>query len=110
MHGTILTLLKRYVQTQYDHSTWMELMALSDLNQVEFDYKAVCPDEHTYALGGHVADRRVARKGWRILGARYHVHVSETVAARVENARYAGVHRKFVARTRSQPPRWSTSG
>ena len=110
MNSNILTLLKRYVQTQYDHNTWVELMALSGLNQVEFDHKMVCPDEHTYALVGHVAGRRVAQKVWRVLGARYHVQVSEAVAARVENARYAGAHRKFAARARSQPPRWSTSG
>ncbi|MET4073345.1 hypothetical protein ABIB44_000576 [Hymenobacter sp. UYCo722] len=36
MHGTILTLLKRYVQTQYDHSTWVKLMELSGLDKVEF--------------------------------------------------------------------------
>lgn len=55
MHGTILTLLKRYVQTQYDHSTWVKLMELSGLDQVEFNHKTVYPDEHMYALVGHAA-------------------------------------------------------
>jgi hypothetical protein len=55
MHGTILTLLKRYVQTQYDHSTWVKLMALSGLENVVFDHKSVYPDEHIYALVGHAA-------------------------------------------------------
>jgi hypothetical protein len=56
MHGTILTLLKRYVQTQYDHSTWVRLMELSGLEQVEFNHKTVYPDEHIYALVGHAAE------------------------------------------------------
>ncbi|MDO7852431.1 heme NO-binding domain-containing protein [Hymenobacter convexus] len=56
MHGTILTLLKRYVQTQYDHSTWVKLMELSGLEHVEFDHKTVYPDEHIYALVGHAAE------------------------------------------------------
>lgn len=56
MHGTILTLLKRYVQTQYDHSTWIKLMELSGLEKVEFDHKTVYPDEHIYALIGHAAE------------------------------------------------------
>jgi hypothetical protein len=56
MHGTILTLLKRYVQTQYDHSTWVKLMELSGLDKVEFNHKTVYPDEHIYALVGHAAE------------------------------------------------------
>ena len=56
MHGTILTLLKRYVQTQYDHSTWVKLIELSGLDKVTFDHKTVYPDEHMYALVGHAAD------------------------------------------------------
>jgi hypothetical protein len=56
MHGTILTLLKRYVQTQYDHSTWVKLMELSGLDKIEFDHKTVYPDEHIYALVGHAAE------------------------------------------------------
>ena len=56
MHGTILTLLKRYVQTQYDHSTWVKLMELSGLERVEFNHKTVYPDEHIYALVGHAAE------------------------------------------------------
>ncbi|UOQ95817.1 heme NO-binding domain-containing protein [Hymenobacter sp. 5317J-9] len=56
MHGTILTLLKRYVQTQYDHSTWVKLMELSGLEHVEFDHKTAYPDEHLYALVGHAAE------------------------------------------------------
>ena len=56
MHGTILTLLKRYVQTQYDHSTWVKLLELSGLDNVEFDHKTVYPDEHLYALIGQAAE------------------------------------------------------
>ena len=56
MHGTILTLLKRCLQTQYDHSTWVKLMELSGLDKVEFDHKTVYPDEHIYALAGHAAE------------------------------------------------------
>ncbi|MBD2721026.1 heme NO-binding domain-containing protein [Hymenobacter armeniacus] len=56
MHGTILTLLKRYVQTQYDHSTWVKLMELSGLEHLEFDHKTAYPDEHLYALVGHAAE------------------------------------------------------
>ena len=56
MHGSILTLLKRYVQTQYDHSTWVKLMEQSGLANVEFDHKKVYPDEHIYALVGQAAE------------------------------------------------------
>ncbi|MGY2132928.1 heme NO-binding domain-containing protein [Hymenobacter sp. HD11105] len=56
MHGTVIMLLKRYVQTQYDHSTWLKLMELSGLENVEFDHKTVYPDEHIYALVGQAAE------------------------------------------------------
>lgn len=56
MHGTVLLLLKRYVQTQYDHSTWLKLMELSGLGNIEFDHKTVYPDEHVYALVGRAAE------------------------------------------------------
>ncbi|MBC6607596.1 heme NO-binding domain-containing protein [Hymenobacter sp. BT188] len=56
MHGTVLILLKRYVQTQYDHSTWLKLMELSGLENVEFDHKTVYPDENIYALVGQAAE------------------------------------------------------
>jgi hypothetical protein len=56
MHGTILTLLKRYVQTQYDHSTWVKLIELAGLEQIEFNHKTVYPDEHIYTLVGHAAE------------------------------------------------------
>ncbi|RZK87892.1 MAG: hypothetical protein EOO62_38480, partial [Hymenobacter sp.] len=50
MHGTIFTLLKRYVQTQYDHSTWVKLVELSGLDSGDFSHKEVYPDEHLYTL------------------------------------------------------------
>ena len=56
MHGTILTLLKRYVQTQYDHSTWVKLVELSGLESGDFNHKEVYPDEHIYALVGRAAE------------------------------------------------------
>ncbi|RZK28200.1 MAG: hypothetical protein EOO57_21450 [Hymenobacter sp.] len=56
MHGTILTLLKRYVQTQYDHSTWVKLVELSGLDSGDFSHKEVYPDEHVYALVGQAAE------------------------------------------------------
>ncbi|WP_426062121.1 heme NO-binding domain-containing protein [Hymenobacter sp. B1770] len=56
MHGSIITLLKRYVQTQYDHSTWVKLVELSGLDKIEFDHKTVYPDEHVYALVGRAAE------------------------------------------------------
>ena len=55
MHGSIFTLLKRYVQTQYDHSTWVKLVELSGLDDIEFNHKTVYPDEHIYTLVGHAA-------------------------------------------------------
>ncbi|GAA4387779.1 heme NO-binding domain-containing protein [Hymenobacter koreensis] len=55
MHGTIFTLLKRYVQTQYDHSTWVKLLEVSGLESGDFDHKQVYPDEHMYALVGGAA-------------------------------------------------------
>ncbi|MVN75417.1 hypothetical protein GO988_03675 [Hymenobacter sp. HMF4947] len=56
MHGTILTLLKRYVQTQYDHSTWVKLVELAGLEEGNFSHKEVYPDEHLYALIGRAAE------------------------------------------------------
>ncbi|WP_426492307.1 heme NO-binding domain-containing protein [Hymenobacter sp. 102] len=55
MHGTIFTLLKRYVQTQYDHSTWVRLLEVSELTAADFDHKNVYPDEHMYRLVGEAA-------------------------------------------------------
>ncbi|MFD2784038.1 heme NO-binding domain-containing protein [Hymenobacter rubripertinctus] len=55
MHGTIFTLLKRYVQTQYDHSTWIQLLENADLTAADFDHKHVYPDEHLYRLVGEAA-------------------------------------------------------
>ncbi|MCR5886457.1 heme NO-binding domain-containing protein [Hymenobacter sp. J193] len=56
MHGTIFTLLKRYVQTQYDHSTWLRLLEASGLTSGDFDHKSVYPDEQMYALVGKAAE------------------------------------------------------
>ncbi|MBX0289999.1 heme NO-binding domain-containing protein [Hymenobacter sp. HSC-4F20] len=56
MHGTIFTLLKRYVQTQYDHSTWIQLLENSGLSAADFDHKHVYPDEHMYQLVGQAAE------------------------------------------------------
>lgn len=56
MHGTVTMLLKRYVQTQYDHSTWIKLKELSGLDHIIFDHKTVYPDEHIYALVGKAAE------------------------------------------------------
>ena len=55
MHGTIFTLLKRYVQTQYDHSTWVRLREAAGLTAADFDHKSVYPDEHMYRLIGEAA-------------------------------------------------------
>ncbi|MDU0368971.1 heme NO-binding domain-containing protein [Hymenobacter endophyticus] len=55
VHGTIFTLLKRYVQTQYDHSTWVRLLEVSGLTAADFDHKHVYPDEHMYRLVGEAA-------------------------------------------------------
>ena len=56
MHGTIFTLLKRYVQTQYDHSTWLKLVEKSGLESSDFNHKDVYPDAHMYALVGTAAE------------------------------------------------------
>ena len=56
MHGTIFTLLKRYVQTQYDHSTWLKLVEHSGLESGDFSHKEVYPDAHIYALVGQAAE------------------------------------------------------
>lgn len=56
MHGSILTLLKRHIQTQYDHSTWTKLLELSGLVNIANDHKTACPDEHIYLLVGHAAE------------------------------------------------------
>ncbi|MDJ0367084.1 heme NO-binding domain-containing protein [Hymenobacter sp. H14-R3] len=57
MHGTIFTLLKRYVQTQYDHSTWLKLVEAANLESGDFSHKEVYPDEHIYALIGQAATK-----------------------------------------------------
>ncbi|QNH60663.1 heme NO-binding domain-containing protein [Hymenobacter sediminicola] len=56
MHGTIFTLLKRYVQTQYDHSTWVRLTESVGLSAADFDHKSVYPDEQMYALVGKASE------------------------------------------------------
>ena len=56
MHGTIFMLLKRYVQTQYDHSTWVKLKELSGLTEMDFNTRTVYPDEHIYELVGQAAE------------------------------------------------------
>ena len=56
MHGTIFTLLKRYVQTQYDHSTWVKLTELAGLEAGNFSHREVYPDEQMYALVGQAAE------------------------------------------------------
>lgn len=56
MHGTIFALLKRYVQTQYDHSTWLRLLEASGLSAADFNHKEVYPDEHMYRLVGQAAE------------------------------------------------------
>ncbi|MGI4743997.1 MAG: heme NO-binding domain-containing protein [Janthinobacterium lividum] len=56
MHGTIFTLLKRYVQTQYDHSTWLKLVEQSGLESGDFSHREVYPDAHIYALVGQAAE------------------------------------------------------
>lgn len=56
MHGTIFTLLKRYVQTQYDHSTWVKLTELAGLVAADFSHREVYPDEQMYALVGQAAE------------------------------------------------------
>ena len=50
MHSTILTLLKRYLQMQCDHRTWVRLIELSGLGDVGFNHQTVYSDEHIYAL------------------------------------------------------------
>lgn len=55
MHGSIFNLLKRFVQTQYDHSTWLRLVELSGLSSADFDMGEVYPDAHIYALVGQAA-------------------------------------------------------
>ena len=56
MHGTILTLLKRYLQIQNDHRTWVRLMKLSGLGDVGFNHQTMYSDEHPYALVEHAAE------------------------------------------------------
>jgi hypothetical protein len=55
MHGTILLLLKRYVQTQYDHAAWVRLVEAAGIPSGDFSHKEVYPDEHLYALVGQAA-------------------------------------------------------
>ncbi|OUJ74444.1 heme NO-binding domain-containing protein [Hymenobacter crusticola] len=55
MHGTIFLLLKRYVQLQYDHSTWMQLVTNAGLSTDNFSHREVYPDAHLFALVGQAA-------------------------------------------------------
>jgi len=56
VHGSIFLLLKRYVQTQYDHSTWVQLVTRSGLSFDDFSHREVYPDAHLYALVGQAAE------------------------------------------------------
>ena len=56
MHGSILNLLKRFVQLNYDHSTWLRLVEQSGLSSADFEMSGVYPDEHVFALVGEAAE------------------------------------------------------
>ncbi|MCB2410285.1 heme NO-binding domain-containing protein [Hymenobacter lucidus] len=56
MHGSIINLLKRFVQTQYDHSTWLKLVEGAGLPSADFGMMQVYPDEQMYALVGQAAE------------------------------------------------------
>ncbi|WP_303311735.1 heme NO-binding domain-containing protein [Hymenobacter sp. BT730] len=51
-----MTLLKRYVQTQYDHATWIRLVETSGISRSDFEVQEVYPDQDLYALVGHAAE------------------------------------------------------
>jgi hypothetical protein len=56
MHGSIFNLLKRFVQVNYDYSTWLRLVELSGLSSADFAMTEVYPDAHIYALVGQAAE------------------------------------------------------
>ncbi|RYU78250.1 heme NO-binding domain-containing protein [Hymenobacter persicinus] len=56
MHGSIINLLKRFVQVHYDHSTWLRLVELSGLSSADFEMMRVYPDEQMFALVGQAAE------------------------------------------------------
>ena len=56
MHGSILNLLRRFVQVNYDHSTWLRLVELSGLSSADFEMSEIYPDEHIFALVGQAAE------------------------------------------------------
>ncbi|WP_375416079.1 heme NO-binding domain-containing protein [uncultured Hymenobacter sp.] len=114
MHGTVLALLKRYVQTQYDHSTWVRLVERSGLESGDFDHKEVYPDEHVYALVGQAAEmtgipagelhekfgeylvpdlmhmyQKLVRPEWRTLDMIEHTEHTMHAKVRQEHARHA---------------------
>jgi hypothetical protein len=49
-------LLKRYVQTQYDHSTWLQLVTNAGLSADDFNHREVYPDAHLVSLVGKAAE------------------------------------------------------
>jgi hypothetical protein len=112
MHGSIFTLLKRYVQTQYDHSTWVKLVEVSGLEAMDFDARTVYPDDHIYALVGHAAEmtgipagelhekfgeylvpdlmymyQRLVKPEWKTLDMIEHTESTMHVQVRSENAK-----------------------
>ena len=50
MHGSIFILLKRFIEGQYDHSTWLKLLESSAISHGSYQMHEVYPDEEMLAL------------------------------------------------------------
>lgn len=50
MHGSIFILLKRFVENQYDHSTWLKLLDAAGVQHDSYQMNKVYPDEEVFAL------------------------------------------------------------
>jgi hypothetical protein len=114
MHGSIFVLLKRFVEAQYDHSTWVKLLEQAKVPRQEYEMQVVYPDEEAYALIQTASDmtgipvhvlhekygefmvpdllmvyRKYIQPGWKTLDLIEHTEDTMHAAARKDNEQTA---------------------
>lgn len=50
MHGSLFTLFKRFVETNYDYATWVTLTEKAKINNANYEMSKVYPDEEMFSL------------------------------------------------------------
>lgn len=50
MHGSIFVLLKRFVESKYDYSTWLKLLEASGISRGSYNINEMYPTREIYAI------------------------------------------------------------